>query len=100
MSALLQPRRLVLIVLLIASAACDFGKVSGPTAPDQSNIAYAQTDLTLGTGSEATAGTNATVQYGAWLYSETATDHKGTQVDSNQFSFVVGLNPPQVIKGF
>jgi FKBP-type peptidyl-prolyl cis-trans isomerase FkpA len=98
MSALLRPRRLVLVVLLLASAACDFGKVSSPTAPDQSNVAYAQTDLTVGTGTEATAGTTATVQYGAWLYSDTATDHKGTQIDQNQFSFLLGANA--VIKGF
>jgi len=100
MSALLHPRRLVLLVLLLASTGCDFGKVSAPTAPDQSNIAYSQTDLTIGTGTEATVGTTPTVQYGAWLYSDTTADHKGTQVDQNTFSFVLGANPLQVIKGF
>jgi FKBP-type peptidyl-prolyl cis-trans isomerase FkpA len=100
MSALLRPHRLVLVALLLASAACDFGKVSSPTAPDQSGIPYAQTDLTIGTGTEATVGSTATVQYGAWLYSDTTPDHKGTQIDQNQFSFVVGANPLQVIKGF
>jgi FKBP-type peptidyl-prolyl cis-trans isomerase len=98
MTALLRPRRLVLLALLVAAAGCDFGKVSGPTAPDQSNIAYSQTDLTVGTGTEATVGATATVQYGAWLYSDATSDHKGTQLDANQFSFVVGAN--QVIKGF
>jgi len=98
MTALFRPSRLALLLLLVAVSGCDFGKTSGPTAPDQSNIAYSQTDLTVGTGAEATAGSNATVQYGAWLYSDTAADHKGTQIDANQFQFVVGTG--QVIKGF
>jgi FKBP-type peptidyl-prolyl cis-trans isomerase FkpA len=101
MKALFHPRRLtlaLLVALSAASAACDFGN-SSPTAPDQSNVAYSQTDLTVGTGTEAANGANATVQYGAWLYSESAADHKGQQVDpGGQFTFVVGTN--QVIKGF
>src|SRR5206468_2914282 len=59
---------------------------------------YAQTDLTIGTGAEATPGTTATAQYGLWLYSETAPDHKGTQLQVNQVTFVVGGN--SIIKGF
>jgi len=93
------PRRLaVLILVLGATTACDFGSNATPTAPDQSNVVYSQTDLTIGTGAEATPGTTAAVQYGAWLYSDLGVDHKGTQVDQNQFSFVLGAN--QVIKGF
>ena len=88
-----------LVLLLVATAACDFGsKSSGPTAPDQSNIAFSTTDLTVGTGTEAGSGSTASVQYGAWLYSDTAPDHKGTQIDQNQFAFTIGSN--QVIKGF
>lgn len=98
MTVLFRPGRLALVGLLLASAACDFGKVSAPTAPDQSNIAYAQTDLTVGTGTEAIAGSTVTVQYGAWLYSDTTADHKGTQLDANQTTFLIGGN--QVIKGF
>jgi len=99
MSAIRRPARLLSVLILAAGAAgCDFGKVTGPTAPDQSNVVYSQTDLTVGTGNEATAGATATVQYGAWLYSESGVDHKGTQVDQNQFSFVLGTS--QVIKGF
>jgi FKBP-type peptidyl-prolyl cis-trans isomerase len=98
MTALFRPRRLALLLLFVGVAGCDFGKTSGPTAPDQSSVVYSQTDITVGTGTEATAGSNATVQYGAWLYSDTGADHKGTQIDANQFSFVVGTG--QVLKGF
>jgi FKBP-type peptidyl-prolyl cis-trans isomerase FkpA len=92
--------RLALVILLAAGAtACDFGKVSGPTAPDQSAVPFAIVDLTIGTGTEAkAAGTSVTTSYAAWLYSETAPDHKGTQIDQNQLSFVLGAN--QVIPGF
>lgn len=99
MTALMRPARIALLLILAAAiTACDFGKVTGPTAPDQSNVPYSQTDLTIGTGATAVAGTSATCAYGAWLYSETAADHKGTQVDSSQLTFVLGAN--QVIKGF
>ena len=86
---------LALLVAVLGLSAC---KGSSPTAPDQSSVPYAQADLTVGTGAEATAGTTASVQYIGWLYSETGTDHKGAQFDSGQFAYVVGSN--QVIKGF
>lgn len=98
MTALLRPGRIALLFVLAALAACDFGKVSGPTSPDQSSVPFSQTDLTLGTGTEAAAGNNVTVSYGAWLYSDSTADHKGTQLETNTFSFVLGAN--QVIKGF
>jgi FKBP-type peptidyl-prolyl cis-trans isomerase FkpA len=93
------PSRLAwLLFLTVATAACDFGSNSTPTAPDQNNVPFSTTDLTVGTGAEATTGSTVSVQYGAWLYSDSAPDHKGTQIDQGQTSFVVGAN--QVIKGF
>jgi FKBP-type peptidyl-prolyl cis-trans isomerase FkpA len=96
-----QRRRGVLIALLgvfaAASVACDFGS-SSPTAPDQTNVQYSQTDLTVGTGTVAATGNTVTTSYGAWLYSETATDHKGQQFDAGTISFVLGSG--QIIKGF
>jgi FKBP-type peptidyl-prolyl cis-trans isomerase FkpA len=78
-------------------AACGCGS-SSPTAPDQSSVLYSTTDLTVGTGTEATARKTVTVQYVGWRYSESAPDHKGTQFDASMFSFVLGENT--VIKGF
>ena len=88
----------ICVALIVAAFAISACKGSSPTAPDQSSVPYAQADVTVGTGAEATAGKTASVQYILWLYSETATDHKGLQVDSGQFAYVVGSN--QVIKGF
>jgi FKBP-type peptidyl-prolyl cis-trans isomerase FkpA len=68
-----------------------------PTAPDQGNVAYSTTDITVGAGMEAAAGKAVTVRYVGWLYSDSAPDHKGSQFDASTFSFVVGENT--VIKG-
>ena len=86
---------LLAIALWIGISACGS---SSPTAPDQSSVAYSQIDITIGTGTEATAGTTASVNYGGWLYSDTAADHKGQQFDANSFAFVVGAGT--IIKGF
>jgi FKBP-type peptidyl-prolyl cis-trans isomerase FkpA len=83
--------------LLLFAAGCDNGSTA-PTPPDQTAVVYSQTDLTVGTGTEATAGTTATVQYGLWLYSESAVNHKGTQIQASSFAFVVGGGT--IIKGF
>ena len=83
--------------LLLVATGCNNGS-SSPTAPDQSAVAYSQTDLTVGTGAEAAVGTTATVQYGLWLYSDTGVDHKGSQIQGSQFSFIVGGGT--LIKGF
>ena len=87
----------VWLVLVAALAVSACGK-SSPVAPDQSSVAYSQTDLTVGTGAEATPGKTASIQYLLWLYSETGVDKKGQQIDSGQFAFIVGSN--QVVKGF
>ena len=85
-------------VVMAVSAGCDFGHAV-PTAPDQSNVAFSTTDLTLGTGTVAAAGSTVNVTYGIWLYSQTGADHKGTQLQGGQLPpFVLGTN--QVIKGF
>ena len=88
-------RLLTVLTLVVAASACGS---SSPTAPDQTSVAYSQTDFTVGTGAEATAGKNVTVQYAGWLYNEAGQDKKGTQFDSGTYTFVLGAN--QVIKGF
>ena len=90
-------RSLLVVVLLFAAAGCNNGS-SSPTAPDQSAVAYSATDLTVGTGVEATPGTTASVQYGGWLYNANAADHKGQQFQASQLSYLVGST--QLIKGF
>jgi len=98
MTSSIRIRSLLAAGLLVLAAGCDNGG-SSPVAPDQSSVQYSQVDLTVGTGAEATVGKTVVVQYIGWLYSETGTDHKGTQFDSGQLPpFVVGGT--SLIKGF
>lgn len=88
-----------LLCLLVLATAC--GDDKSPTAPSL-NIPFSSTDITVGTGTTAATGQTVRVYYTGWLYSETATDNKGTQFDANTaglgFSFRLGAG--QVIKGW
>jgi FKBP-type peptidyl-prolyl cis-trans isomerase FkpA len=95
MKALVRLRLAVACAVLVAAVACGS---SSPVAPDQSNIQYSQTDLTVGGGTSATIGKSATVTESGWLYSDSAADHKGAQFDAESFTFLLGGN--QVIPGF
>jgi FKBP-type peptidyl-prolyl cis-trans isomerase len=79
----------------MGAAAC--GKSA--TSPSTSTGTYTQTDLIVGTGAQANAGSRATVAYTGWLYDTSKTDGKGKQFDSSpSFPFTIGAG--QVIKGW
>jgi FKBP-type peptidyl-prolyl cis-trans isomerase FkpA len=86
--------------LVSLAAAC--GGNSTPTAPDQSNVPYSQSDLRVGTGAEATSGKTVSVNYTGWLYSASAPENKGTQFDTSvgrqPLAFVLGTG--KVIAGW
>lgn len=70
-------------VVLAGAAACG----DTPTAP--TNLArFSQTDLVVGTGTEAAANSAVKVHYTGWLYNAAREDSKGAQFDSS-----AGLNP-------
>ena len=90
-------KRLLVVAALIA-AGC-----GSPASPSQNlNVAFSATDLTVGTGTTATAGRVVSVNYTGWLYDASKPDNKGTQFDSNAgrgpFTFVLGAG--QVIAGW
>lgn len=83
--------------VLAAAAACG----DSPVAPV--NMArYSQTDLSVGTGTEAAEGSTVTVHYTGWLYNEEREDQKGAAVDTSvgrePFTFTLGRG--QVIAGW
>jgi FKBP-type peptidyl-prolyl cis-trans isomerase FkpA len=84
------------MLFAVAAAACG----DSPTLP--STAPYRQTDVRVGTGTEATAGTLVTVNYTGWLYDAARLDGKGVQFDTSigttPFSFPLGLG--QVIAGW
>jgi FKBP-type peptidyl-prolyl cis-trans isomerase FkpA len=81
----------------VTMAAC------GPTPTTPSiGAPYSQTDLRVGTGTEAVSGKVLSVNYTGWLYDTTKTDQKGLQFDSSAsgppLTFTLGAG--QVIAGF
>ncbi len=81
-------------IAVLAGAGC-----TQPAQPSTSQATYSQTDLVVGTGTQAVAGNRITVAYTGWLYDSSRPDGKGTQFDSSasaQFSIGVGA----VIRGW
>lgn len=89
-------RAFAVFCVIVSAAAC--GSDSSPSSPSQvSNVPYSQTDLVVGSGRQAATGNVVSVNYTVWLYSATATDNKGQQLQNGSFSFTVGTG---VIPGF
>ena len=85
----------ILFAALILAPACG----GSPTDPSvNANVAYSQTDLTVGSGKVAAVGNTATVNYSLWLYDRAGTDNKGKFLQSNSFTFVIGAG--RSIPGF
>lgn len=84
----------VFLIGLLASA-CG-GSDSSPTAPS-SNQPFSITELRLGTGSEATIGSNVNVNYSGWVWDSLGPDNKGSRFDAGGFSLTL---PGNVIPGF
>jgi FKBP-type peptidyl-prolyl cis-trans isomerase len=89
----------VLLVTTLVACGCSS---SSPAAPTPDVVPFSATDLIVGTGAEATNGKTLTVNYTLWLYSNSAVDHKGTQVQTtiggSPFAFVLGAG--RVIAGW
>jgi FKBP-type peptidyl-prolyl cis-trans isomerase FkpA len=84
-------------------AACGGGdSSSSPTAPSTPSAPFSQTDLRVGTGSEAASGRTLTVNYSGWLYDPAQPESKGQRFDTSiggaPFSFQLGAG--RVIRGW
>jgi FKBP-type peptidyl-prolyl cis-trans isomerase FkpA len=91
-------RAFVACAVLVAAVGCGGGNDSSPTSPSTDSAPYSQTDIRVGTGAEATAGRNVTVNYTLWLYSATAAENKGRRLEAGTFPFVLGTG--RAIPGF
>lgn len=93
----------IALATLLSLSACGGGG-GGGSAPSSGGVAVASpsqlsyTDNTVGTGAQAVKGKTVNVTYTLWLYSDTAADHKGKQLESGPFSFTLGSG--QSIGGF
>jgi FKBP-type peptidyl-prolyl cis-trans isomerase FkpA len=93
-------KRLVLPALtLLLVVSCGGDDDSGPSLAPTTSAPYSQTDLVVGTGAVATAGSQVTVAYTGWLHDSSRPDAKGTQFDSRP-SFQFRLGTGAVIRGW
>ena len=88
---------IAILLVLVAASACSSS--SSVTSPSTSSAPFSQTDLVVGTGTQAAAGNRATVAYTGWLYDSSKAEGKGTQFDSGA-SFTFTLGAGSVIKGW
>jgi FKBP-type peptidyl-prolyl cis-trans isomerase len=90
------------LALLVTTVVACGDSSSTPASPTPVAVPFSSTDLIVGTGAEATNGKTLTVNYTLWLYSESAADHKGTQVQTtvggSPFPFTLGAG--RVIAGW
>lgn len=90
-----------LMLAAVVAVACGGGD-SNPTGPILPFAPFAQQDLRIGAGADATTGRRATVNYTGWLYDPTRPENKGQQFDTSvgrqPFTFTVGAG--QVIRGW
>ncbi|MES3025738.1 MAG: FKBP-type peptidyl-prolyl cis-trans isomerase [Pseudomonadota bacterium] len=90
-------------VAMLSLTACGGGSNNAlPPVAVANPAALLITEMTVGTGAVASGTKLVQVHYTVWLYSATATDHKGTQIESSVNStpleFRMGAN--KVIPGF
>lgn len=92
--------RSVVPFLAVVAAALAAGCDNTPLAP--SSAPYSQTDLRVGTGTEAVNNATVTVNYTGWFYDPTKSDKKGvifdTTIGKEPFTFILGTG--QVLEGW
>jgi FKBP-type peptidyl-prolyl cis-trans isomerase FkpA len=92
---------LIAFAALMTSIACGSDSTTSPATPTEttSNGTFTITDLTVGAGTEATAGRTLTVNYTGWLYDTSKPDGKGRQFDTGS-GFMFPLGAGRVIAGW
>ena len=71
----------VCLAIALFAAGCDRNGGGGsPTDPSQVVVEFSFSDLTVGTGTEAGAGSRVVMLYELWLYNPAGTASKGTRV--------------------
>jgi FKBP-type peptidyl-prolyl cis-trans isomerase FkpA len=91
-------RSLIMIIVAVAAtlvtSACGNDSPTGPSGVDIPTLV--STDVTVGSGTQATTGRTISVNYTGWLYTATG-DHRGTRFDGSSdhggpFTFILGGN--------
>jgi FKBP-type peptidyl-prolyl cis-trans isomerase FkpA len=91
----------VLILVSVLAIACG-GDDDSPTSPSTGSAPFSQTDIRVGTGTEAAAGRTVTVNYTGWLYDSGLAENKGRQFDTSigRQPYAFRLGAGTVIRGW
>jgi len=99
MKLLSNPPSAIVLVIALLGTACGGDSSSSPTSPSTQPAApFSQTDLRVGTGTEAVAGRPIRVSYAGWLYDPGQSEGKGREFDRNTIGFRLGAR--EVIPGW
>ena len=93
--------RAILLMALLAAAGCGGSSSTSATSlPATSVGVFTTTDLTIGTGATAAAGSRVVTTYAGWLYDTGKPNGKGNQFDPGPgpLNFVIGSG--SLIRGF
>src|SRR3954464_8855818 len=90
-------KRAILLMALLATAGCGSANSTGPTT---SVGVFTTTDLTVGTGATAAAGSRVVTTYAGWLYDTGKPNGKGNQFDPGQGPLTFTIGPGSLIRGF
>lgn len=95
-----RPGRLAAVLLSLVSLVA-VGCTDAPVSPTVS-VPFSQTDVRVGTGTEAATGGLMTVNYTGWVYDASKTENKGLVFDTSlgKAAFTFTLGAGQVIKGW
>ena len=94
--------RTIIVGIALVASGCGGGGDSSPTSPTTPRGEFSQTDVRVGTGTDAASLRRLTVNYTGWLYDPARAEQKGAQFDTSvgraPFSFTLGVG--QVIRGW
>ena len=93
---LLEMKRLIPLLMLLAVAACSDDTPTGPSPT--TSAPYSATDLVVGTGAIAAVGNTVNVTYTGWLHDSSKPAAKGAQFDAGTIPFQIGT--PNIIQGW
>lgn len=85
------------MAVALFAVACNDDGGGSPTDPSQVNVEFSFTDLVVGTGAQAGAGSRVIMLYELWLYNPAGTASKGNRVQGSSdpgngpFPFTIGV---------
>jgi FKBP-type peptidyl-prolyl cis-trans isomerase FkpA len=92
-------KRAILLMALLAAAGCGSSSTAASLPPTSVGV-FTTTDLTVGTGATAAAGSRCVATYAGWLYDTGKPNGKGSQFDPGPGPLTFTIGSGSLIRGF